>query len=155
MKGLKFLLRKPPCPSETSSERGEGVVIFQKMEKTLFTDEPSSTTKKNSLPIHAVHKISHMNPKTFYQISPQAHSSEFGDETLILNGNHNIYNGLVGIGPFIWKELKQPKSIEQLKQAIMDEFDVAPDQCQRDLNSFIHSLLDVELLIETEEKHLP
>lgn len=65
------------------------------------------------------------------------------DEMVLLGMEDGIYYGLNPVGAFIWEQIKEPKTIDQIRDAILDEYDVEKGECERDL---------LELLKELTEK---
>ena len=71
-------------------------------------------------------------------------------EAVLLNLNTESYFGLDDIGTCMWTRLTQSESIEVAYQALRDEYDVAPEQLQSDLGSFIDKLLEAGLINVTD-----
>ncbi|MBF4475776.1 MAG: PqqD family protein [Methanobacterium formicicum] len=67
------------------------------------------------------------------------------DEMVLLGMEDGIYYGLNPVGAFVWEQIKEPKTIDQVRDAILDEYDVEKEECERDL---------FELLQEMTEKGL-
>lgn len=60
-------------------------------------------------------------------------SCALGDESAILNMENSVYYGMNAVGTRVWKLLQQPKSVLEIRDAIVDEYDVTSEQCERDL----------------------
>jgi hypothetical protein len=73
-----------------------------------------------------------------------------GDEAAILQMASGIYYGLDPVGARIWKLMQQPRSVEDIRTALVDEYDVDPDQCEADLIELLSKLRE-ENLIEIRE----
>jgi len=67
------------------------------------------------------------------------------DEMVLLGMEDGIYYGLNPVGAFIWEQIKEPKTIDQVRDAILAEYEVEKGECERDL---------LELLQEMTEKGL-
>ncbi|KAF5031257.1 Coenzyme PQQ synthesis protein D [anaerobic digester metagenome] len=67
------------------------------------------------------------------------------DEMVLLGMEDGIYYGLNPVGAFIWEQIKEPRTIDQVRDAILAEYDVEKGECERDL---------LELLQEMTEKGL-
>lgn len=67
------------------------------------------------------------------------------DEMVLLGMEDGIYYGLNQVGAFIWEQIKEPKTIDQVRDAILAEYEVEKGECERDL---------LELLQEMTEKGL-
>lgn len=65
---------------------------------------------------------------------------ELGGEAVVLNLDTGTYYGLDPVGTRAWQLLQKPRSLAELRDHIVDEFDVAPERCEADLVSFVASL---------------
>jgi hypothetical protein len=65
---------------------------------------------------------------------------ELGGEAVVLNLDTGVYYGLDPVGTRVWRLLQQPRTISELRDLIVDEFDVVPDRCEADLRPFLASL---------------
>lgn len=78
--------------------------------------------------------------------SRQQTSTEVDGEVVILNFDQGMYYGLDTVGAFVWKLLAKPREVEELRDAIVDEFDVPPDVCEGDLRELLVDLGDAGLI---------
>ena len=60
-----------------------------------------------------------------------------------------IYN-LNEVGAFIWEHLDGRKSLETIKENILDEFDTSPDIAVEDLNDFLTQLKEIEAVYQVK-----
>jgi Coenzyme PQQ synthesis protein D (PqqD) len=67
-------------------------------------------------------------------------SSELDEESVILNLRSGIYYGLNAVGTRIWHLIQSPKTIEELQKTLASEYEVAPEQCERDLAEIFQKL---------------
>ncbi len=51
-------------------------------------------------------------------------------------------------GCFLWAELEQPRSADELAQLLSHEFDVAPEAARKDVETFLGLLKDRKLVKE-------
>ncbi len=72
-------------------------------------------------------------------------SCEVNGEVVILHFDSGNYFGLNDVGTLVWKMIEQPCSVRELRDAILREYEVEPEQCEREL---------VDLLIELRERGL-
>jgi hypothetical protein len=77
-------------------------------------------------------------------------SCDVGGEAAILSMQNGIYYGLDPIGARVWNLIQQPQSVADLREAILSEYDVEPERCERDLLDLLQALL-AEGLIELSE----
>jgi hypothetical protein len=80
------------------------------------------------------------------QADPEVLVTEFGDEVVLLNLRDGVYYGLEDVGARIWTMLRQPVTIQTLCEAIVSEFDVAQDRCERDVRAIVSDLLENGLI---------
>ncbi|WP_321422026.1 PqqD family protein [uncultured Methanobacterium sp.] len=64
------------------------------------------------------------------------------DEMVLLGMEDGIYYGLNPVGAFIWEQIKEPKTIDQIRDAILDEYNVEKDECERDLLELLKELTE-------------
>ncbi|WP_338876485.1 PqqD family peptide modification chaperone [Spirosoma sp. SC4-14] len=78
-------------------------------------------------------------------------SSVLGQETIVLNYEVGNYYELNEIGGFIWSLLEDntPITVQEIKEKILDEFDVEESVCQAELMTFLESLLHEKLIEAT------
>jgi hypothetical protein len=50
-----------------------------------------------------------------------------------LNMKNSVYYGMNAVGASVWNLLQQPKRVRELRDAVMEEYDVDAEQCERDL----------------------
>jgi hypothetical protein len=67
-------------------------------------------------------------------------SCEVHGETVILHFDSGDYFGLNEVGTLVWKTIEQPRSVSDLREAILHEYDVEPEQCERDLLGLLGEL---------------
>ena len=75
-------------------------------------------------------------------------SSELAGEVVILNLKAGVYHGLERTGARVWQLVQQPRRVAEIRDALVAEYDVEPQTCERDLLRFLadmadHGLLDV------------
>jgi hypothetical protein len=73
-------------------------------------------------------------------------SCPLGDETIILNMKAGLYFSLDNVGAFIWQLVREPRSVKELREAIIAAYDVEPEVCERDLVALLHELADKNLV---------
>jgi hypothetical protein len=60
-------------------------------------------------------------------------SCPLGEESAILNLKNSMYYGMNPVGTRIWTLLKEPRSVEQLRDTLLNEYQVDAALCERDL----------------------
>jgi hypothetical protein len=79
-------------------------------------------------------------PNTIVVANGDALTAAFGEELVVLNATTGIYYGLEDVGARVWALVKEPTTVEALREAIASEYDVQPDECERDLTALVTSL---------------
>ncbi|UVK43327.1 PqqD family protein [Mesorhizobium sp. AR07] len=67
---------------------------------------------------------------------------EFGDGRALLNLKSNIYYSLNGVGAFIWDLIQEPKSILDIRGAVLARYNVDPERCKADVDALLKGLAD-------------
>jgi len=78
-------------------------------------------------------------------------SCNLAGEAAILNIKSGVYYGLDPVGARIWSLVQDPRTVEDVRSAIIDEYDVEPERCERDLMGLLEKLL-AEGLIEVKDR---
>jgi hypothetical protein len=78
-------------------------------------------------------------------------SSDLGSEAVILNLKSGVYHGLNEVGASIWKLIQEPKTIKEIEQKLLEEYDVEREQCYNDVISLLEDLLAAELVVIKNE----
>jgi hypothetical protein len=68
------------------------------------------------------------------------------EEAVILDLKAGMYYGLNSVGARVWNLIQQPRTVQQVRDAIMEEYDVDPDRCERDLLVLLQDLVGRELV---------
>ncbi len=74
-------------------------------------------------------------------------SCPLDDESAILNLKNSVYYGMNPVGTRVWNLLQKPKRIVELRDALLEEYDVDAERCERDLLDLLEQMR-VEGLIE-------
>ncbi|HJY86496.1 MAG TPA: PqqD family peptide modification chaperone [Candidatus Acidoferrales bacterium] len=68
-------------------------------------------------------------------------------EAAILNIKSGVYYGLDSVGARVWELVQQPRSVNEVRETLLKEYDVEPQRCETDLLALLERLL-AEGLIE-------
>ena len=80
-------------------------------------------------------------------------SADLSGEAAILNLKTSTYFGLNTVGASIWKLVREPKTVSQIRDAIIQEYDVEPDRCEHDILELLQELSKHGLIEIIEEKN--
>jgi hypothetical protein len=72
-------------------------------------------------------------------------------QAVLLNLATGVYHGLDAVGTRIWELLSEHDSLRAVRTAMLDEFDVEPEQLDRDLRDFLSELSGRGLLEADDE----
>lgn len=67
-------------------------------------------------------------------------SCPLGDESAILNLKNSVYYGLDPVGARVWKLLREPMSVGELRDNLLSEYDVEAERCERDLIELLEKM---------------
>jgi hypothetical protein len=67
-------------------------------------------------------------------------SADLSGEAAILNLKNSTYFGLNTVGASIWKLIQEPKRVSQIRDAIVEEYDIEPDRCEHDILELLREL---------------
>jgi hypothetical protein len=81
-------------------------------------------------------------------------SSQLGEETVILHMDDGIYYGMDPVGTSIWALLQQPRTVGEIRDRLLEEYDVEAEHCERDLVTLLRDLAE-RRLIEVSEPEVP
>jgi len=79
-------------------------------------------------------------------------SCDLSGEAAILNLKSGVYFGLNTVGASIWKLIQEPRSVKEIQDAIQEEYEVEPDQCERDVMELLQELSTHGLIEIVDEK---
>ncbi len=75
-----------------------------------------------------------------YRVSEGQVSSYLEGEVVILDLEGGRYYGLDGVGSLVWDLLQQPRTLDELQEAVMTAYAVDPTACRHDLEEFLDDL---------------
>src|SRR5215204_1866478 len=76
-------------------------------------------------------------------------SSDLGGEVAILDLKAGVYYGLDEVGARIWSLIQEPRTVNEIRDILLEEYEVDPESCERDLLALLQRLAD-EGIIEVE-----
>jgi len=74
-------------------------------------------------------------------------SSDLGEESVILNLKSGVYYGLDPVGTRVWQLVQTPRTAADIRDARLEEYDVAPQRCVDDLSALLERM-EMEGLIQ-------
>ena len=67
-------------------------------------------------------------------------STNLDGEIVILDANSGQYYGLDEVGGTIWNLIQEPKTVIEVRDAILTEYEVETEQCEQDLFALFKDL---------------
>jgi len=80
-------------------------------------------------------------------------SADLSGEAAILNLKTSTYFGLNTVGASIWKLIQEPKKVAEIRDAIIEEYDVEPDRCEHDILEILQELSKHGLIEVVDDKN--
>ncbi|MDJ0616030.1 MAG: PqqD family peptide modification chaperone [Calothrix sp. MO_192.B10] len=84
-------------------------------------------------------------------VSQEQVFSNLSEDAIILDMKSGTYYGLDEVGASIWNLIQQPKTVEEIKKAMLEEYEVEPEQCEQGILALLEELA-VQGLIEVKDE---
>jgi len=78
--------------------------------------------------------------------SKEQASADLGGEAAILNLKNGVYYGLNPVGARIWALIQTPRTVREVRDALINEYNVDSDRCERDLVALLQQLVEHDLV---------
>src|SRR5665647_679567 len=72
--------------------------------------------------------------------------ADLGDEAAILNLKDGVYYGLDPVGARIWKLIQTQRTVREVLDSLLEEYDVEADRCEEDLIAVLLQLAKNDLI---------
>ena len=77
---------------------------------------------------------------------------ELNGEAVILSLKNGKYYGLNPVASRIWELIQTPLSTDEIQNAILLEYDVESEMCEREVSTFLKQMAAEELIVVINEK---
>lgn len=67
-------------------------------------------------------------------------SADLGKEKALLSMADGVYYGLNPVGAAIWDLVQEPRTVEELRDALVARYEVDPERCEEDVLAVIAKL---------------
>jgi Coenzyme PQQ synthesis protein D (PqqD) len=67
-------------------------------------------------------------------------------EAIVLNLKSGVYFGMEQVAALIWNLVEKPRTVGEIRDAIMKEYDVDSNTCEQDLKLFLDRLQSAGLI---------
>ena len=81
-----------------------------------------------------------------YTRAPDVLTRRVGDEILVLHTTSEVYYGINEAGAFMFEQLCEGKTVDEVVSSTAEEFDAQPDVIAADLAELVAALIERELL---------
>lgn len=78
--------------------------------------------------------------------SPEQVSCPLGEEAAILNLKNSVYYGMNSVGSRVWTLLKEPRKVGEVRDALVDEYEVDPERCGGDVLELLEKMREEGLI---------
>jgi len=79
-------------------------------------------------------------------VAPHQISSDLSGASVILNLDSSVYYGLDKVAARIWNLLQQPRTVNEIRDALVEQYAVDPERAERDLHALLQKLSDAGLI---------
>jgi Coenzyme PQQ synthesis protein D (PqqD) len=100
--------------------------------------------------MRTVSQQSNISISTIIMAGKDPVASEMANEVAILDPKSGMYFGLDHVGARIWELIQEPKSVKDIRDTILEEYDVEVDRCELDLFGLFR-VMSVNGLIEVRD----
>ncbi len=73
-------------------------------------------------------------------------SSDLGGEAVILNLKNGVYYGIDAVGVRIWNLIQESRTVDDILNTLLEEYEVEPDHCEGDILALLQQLADSGLI---------
>ena len=68
-------------------------------------------------------------------------AAKVGDELVMMSAEQGNYIGLSDVGSRIWELIETPRNIDDVCAQLLNEFDVTPEICRAEVETFLNELV--------------
>lgn len=81
-----------------------------------------------------------------YRRAMELMEADIDDELVALEPVQGLCFGFNAVAKDVWRMLKQPRGFDELKVALLAEYEVGEDQCSADLRELLQQLAEAGLI---------
>ena len=78
-------------------------------------------------------------------------SADLAGEAVILHLKTGVYYSLDPVGKQIWDLIQKPKRVKDIRQSVLELYEVDSERCESDLLALLRQLADENLIKECDE----
>ena len=81
-----------------------------------------------------------IQPEANVKLSGGAVSCDLTDDVMILDLSSGVYFGLEGVGSAVWRYIQEPRTVGQIIDHLLSEYDVTREACESQTFPFLQDL---------------
>lgn len=89
---------------------------------------------------------SRLSDESRIAVSADQVSCDLAGEAAILNLKNSVYYGLDPVGASVWSLIQEPKTVAEIREALLGIYDVDSSQVESDLQSLLTQLSEQGLI---------
>lgn len=78
--------------------------------------------------------------------SPNHVATDMSGETVVLDMTSGMYYGMDAVAGLIWSAIAEPKTLQEIREAVLAEYEIDPETCDRDMIGFLGALESAGLI---------
>jgi hypothetical protein len=78
--------------------------------------------------------------------------ADIGDELVALDAKGGKCFGFNEVATSVWRSLQEPKSFNQLRDELLNEYEVLEEQCTRELQELLENLISKRLVEKSQSE---
>jgi len=86
-----------------------------------------------------------------YKAVPEHLYCDLNGEAVVLSLANGRYYGMNEVAARIWELVQEPRSVEEIEEAILLEYDVEPEVCGQQVSDFLQRMVAENLLVVIHE----
>ena len=79
-------------------------------------------------------------------VADQMLSADLDGEVVMINLNKGVYYGLEGVGSRVWELVQERRTLREMREEILTEYDVEPRRLEQDLQAVLGKMVDQGLI---------
>jgi hypothetical protein len=87
-----------------------------------------------------------LSSQSIVKRAPNHVATDMAGETVVLDMKSGMYYGMDGVAGSIWAFVDQPRTIADIQAAVVAEYDIDAESCERDVATFVESLRSAGLV---------
>lgn len=81
-----------------------------------------------------------------YRRAAELMEADLGNELVTLDPKVGNCFGFNAVAAWVWRRLAEPATFEQLRNGLLAEYDVSPEQCSQELQALLDDLVTKRLV---------